>query len=1171
MADSTLQEAIRIVLETQGREGVDALRKALEGVGDVSADTVRDTDRLLDSLAGLNETAAKAARFGELSAELASTTEALDNASAAALQLNLQLGQTDKPTKEMQQAYRAVRDEVTRLQGVQAKQADAAERVGRELREQGFDTQALAGASRQLRTQIEGTTAALQKQVGAVEREAVATRKHKQALAEQDAQFRKLVQSGHASAEALRRYRADALGAAEGSRRLSGESGRLGRVFGGLRNLIAPVLGYLTFRAAVQGVKNLAAVGAAAENARRSLANLYGTQAAGNRAYEELRTLAKQNGLVFNEVLETAKKLKAFGLDPLNGSLQALIDQNAAVGGSMEDLDGKVLAVGQAWAKQKLQGEEILQLVERGVPVWDLLQKATGKNVQELQKLSSAGKLGRDTISALVAEIGKANSGAAAQGLSGLSGLIAQAQARWQDFLQKVADSGVTDYLKQQVQSLLGSTGNLDQLARRVADGVIKTLDAAKRLGQQLALVGKPVATTTLALARHADALVLLGKVYVALQLSRFAGQFLQVAKAERIATAATEAATAAEAARGVGLAKLGGLLRGLPKTIQIGLLVAGLDYTLNSFIKLNAALDYRREVLNQVAGFERLQGELQREQLRLGQQLQALYQGSADTVVQSGARIGAMTRDQAADYRFALEQARQYFGGVIRESRAAGDAQREAAATAHWKALGEALTAVKARLADLDKAAATATGFHALASKAVEKFDEIASKTGKVKEAVNGIFDGIDLTQVDGLKQAADIFDQVRIRGTAAADAVKAELRTALAHVAAKDLPALKAAADQAFAAGSEGARLFAEQVDRINLTRLGVDVDAIKTGFTETGRAAVDSFRAAADEVDKLGLTAVQKSAAIAQAFDAAFKQAGTRAELEALKQALQSALSSGDIGFAAFQQRVVQVDAKLAELGGTGQQMGDAIAAGASTAGDALAGLGDAAQSAAHETTRAGDKALETGDKAKEGAEGVKEMTFSFASMSKAANDALLAQNRLVAFQDLWRKGINEVTGEWRRQMESIQAVNAELEEQLAQFDPLTSKVKELQRQYAFVDDATLRALAEKQQRLEQERKRAEEEQARAEEQARRAREEQQRARDEAAPTSAQRTTTPSRAATPAATQGAAPVMATLRLIVQDGGAVDLVVPATQAESLLADIRRAASVSQKRKSGG
>ena len=55
----------------------------------------------------------------------------------------------------------------------------------------------------------------------------------------------------------------------------------------------------------------------------------------------------------------------------MDGSMQAIVDQASKLGGGMERLNGISLAVGQAWAKQKLQGEEILQLVEHGVPVWE--------------------------------------------------------------------------------------------------------------------------------------------------------------------------------------------------------------------------------------------------------------------------------------------------------------------------------------------------------------------------------------------------------------------------------------------------------------------------------------------------------------------------------------------------------------------------------------------------------------------------------------------------------------------------------------------------------------------------------------------------------------------------------------------------------------------------------
>lgn len=67
-----------------------------------------------------------------------------------------------------------------------------------------------------------------------------------------------------------------------------------------------------------------------------------------------------------DDVMSAFTRLKSFGLDPMDGTAKAITDQAAKLGGGQETLEAIVLAVGQAWATQRLQGEEIMQLVERG-------------------------------------------------------------------------------------------------------------------------------------------------------------------------------------------------------------------------------------------------------------------------------------------------------------------------------------------------------------------------------------------------------------------------------------------------------------------------------------------------------------------------------------------------------------------------------------------------------------------------------------------------------------------------------------------------------------------------------------------------------------------------------------------------------------------------------------
>ena len=1086
---AAIQEAIRIVLETEGREGIEALRRALAGVGEVSAETVVDTERLLDSLAGLNETAAKATQFQQLGDDLDATTRALDEASRAALQLSLQIGETEKPSREMLRTYKDVRDEVARLEEVQKAQAAAQERVGADLRKAGIDTRGLAGANRDLRTQIQGTASALRQQVDSVQQQAAALRRQREATAEADEQFRRFARSSQVSAEALRKMREGADSAAGGIGNLRREAAQSEGVLGKLRGLAAPLLALLGFREAVQGAKNLADVAMQAEDARRSLQNLYGSQEAGNRAYERLKTLSEQNGIAFDVLVEQAKKLKAFGLDPLNGSMQALIDQNAAVGGSNEDLAGKVLALGQAWAKQKLQGEEILQLVERGVPVWDLLQKATGKNVDELQKLSSAGKLGRDVITALYQEMGRADAGAANRALGSMTGLVSQLSARWVEFRQKVVDAGVGEYFKRQLQDLLAATGGMDGLARRVSDGIVGTLESLKRFAQQVALVVKPIGAATLSLAKQAEAVMFLGKVYVALKLAQWAQGFAGLANSIRTTTAATGALTAAEAARAGGISRLGAIMAALPKVLTFSFLTIGLDVLLGGLQKLDEGLKARRESIQATQRLAMAEADLQREQLQLGRQLQSLYRDSAGTVIASAQQVSQLTRQQAQDYRAALDQARQYFGGVIREARAMGDAQAEATARTQWDALGQAIKGVEARLKELGRVAASDRGVSTFVNAAVAKFDELVAKGKAASAAINGAFDGLDLTSRDGMQRAVAVLDQVSARGTLAGQAVRKELTEALTKLSASDLPKVQAAADAAFGAGSKGAMEMAEQVNRLRLAKLGVDLDAIKTGMTAAGREVVTAFRDMVREIDGLGLDAAQRSTAIAQAFDNAFRQASTKQELQALREALQQALSAGDLGFAEFQQRIVETDRKLSDLAGTGQKLGDDVAAGASHASQALQEVEAAAGDAADAVDDAAASARESGTSMRDGSEDADAFALSLYSVSQRALEATMAANKL-AGTSLFTQTLNRATARIDAQGKALDSEIEKLEAANAEFDEMAKRRKALAAQYDLLGDSELDRLIAAQDKLAANQERAAEARKREREEAERA---------------------------------------------------------------------------------
>ncbi|MEI8602272.1 tape measure protein [Shewanella sp. PP-Sp27a-2] len=241
-------------------------------------------------------------------------------------------------------------------------------------------------------------------------------------------------------------------------------------------SLIAMAGAYVGVDRLWESLKSILTAGDKAKAFSAQMTAMMGSIAAGEQATAWIKDFANRTGTELEGAKLAFAKLKTFGIDPMNGALQSMVDYNAKLGGSQEDLEGIILAVGQAWAKQKFQGEEILQLVERGVPVWDLLEKVTGKNTVQLGKLSEAGKLGREVMQQLFDEMGKQANGQAALSLDRLSGQLNLLSNKWESFKQIIADSGAyqvaIDLLKDINTSFdqLNQSGKIKAAAQDISD-----------------------------------------------------------------------------------------------------------------------------------------------------------------------------------------------------------------------------------------------------------------------------------------------------------------------------------------------------------------------------------------------------------------------------------------------------------------------------------------------------------------------------------------------------------------------------------------------------------------------------------------------------------------------------------------------------------------------------
>ena len=205
-----------------------------------------------------------------------------------------------------------------------------------------------------------------------------------------------------------------------------------------------------------------------------------------------LRQFAADTPLNLQQATDAYIRLKNFGLDPLDGSMQAIVDSNALMGGSTEQLNGVILALGQAWTKQKLQAEDANQMLERGIPVWDLLSKATGKTAEQLMDLSQKGKLGRNEIKLLIDQMGQRSKGASERFSKTLEGQIGKIEDMWISFRKRISDAGFYQDMQYRLDQFmkhidsLDKNGTLDRWAKGLSRALTQAADLAFLVAKQI-------------------------------------------------------------------------------------------------------------------------------------------------------------------------------------------------------------------------------------------------------------------------------------------------------------------------------------------------------------------------------------------------------------------------------------------------------------------------------------------------------------------------------------------------------------------------------------------------------------------------------------------------------------------------------------------------------------
>ena len=253
-------------------------------------------------------------------------------------------------------------------------------------------------------------------------------------------------------------------------------SGGVNKLVGAVRNL---VIGF----AAIKTAQFVFVKTAELETQRKSLEVLTNSLEDTNQIIRELQAFGAVTPFTSSELIETTKRLKAFGFETeqLVDVTKRLADVAGATGA---DLGGIATAFGQIQAKGRLQGEELLQLQERGVNLQSELTDMYGLTAEEFRKALEGGKFSADAVNIALQNLtdagGKYANGAIAQSDT-LNGRLSTLQDSIETLARTIGED-LGDEIKAIINLGIRGVQSINRFIERISfggKGVKADLDAA--------------------------------------------------------------------------------------------------------------------------------------------------------------------------------------------------------------------------------------------------------------------------------------------------------------------------------------------------------------------------------------------------------------------------------------------------------------------------------------------------------------------------------------------------------------------------------------------------------------------------------------------------------------------------------------------------------------------
>ena len=190
------------------------------------------------------------------------------------------------------------------------------------------------------------------------------------------------------------------------------------------------------------------------EKLRVQLEGITGSAAGARMEFERMLALDVKTPFDIEGLTKTMILLKDYGLEPTDHVMKSLTDSVSKLGGGTETLIGIGRQLGQAWAKDKLQLIDMRPMIENGLPVIGLLQKALHTTAAGVLAMSAAGTIGRKEMLLLFDAMESWAPDASVRAMDTMYGALSNVHTAWQQLQDAFLQDKSEGFIKSAFESM---------------------------------------------------------------------------------------------------------------------------------------------------------------------------------------------------------------------------------------------------------------------------------------------------------------------------------------------------------------------------------------------------------------------------------------------------------------------------------------------------------------------------------------------------------------------------------------------------------------------------------------------------------------------------------------------------------------------------------------------